>query len=195
MSQLAAALGALRLPAGAPVALFLERSAEWVVAMLASLASGHPFVPMEPSVPQGRAVWYLQDARPALVLCAAGAESSQRAQQLLAAAGDAGEQVPIMQVGESSCRVGEAMERQLWEGIRKAEGWGRQRSGSCGQGRGLKVGGTSRGRSGKAGVGRVNRSQAVVWAFRRSDGALARVCLGFEDSPRHRHLGSGGASE
>ena len=85
VARLAAALRALCLPAGAPVGLLLERSSDWAVAMLAALATGHPFVPMEPSLPQGRLSWYLQDARPAVVLCAGGAGAETQAQQLLAA--------------------------------------------------------------------------------------------------------------
>ena len=98
VAQLAAALRALCLPPGAPVGLFLERSAEWAVAMLAALATGHPFVPMEPSLPHGRLGWYLQDARPAVVLCAGGAGAETQAQQLLAASGEAGRGVGLLEV-------------------------------------------------------------------------------------------------
>ncbi|GAB4817358.1 hypothetical protein N2152v2_004404 [Parachlorella kessleri] len=98
VGRLAVALRALRLPASAPVGLLLERSAEWAVAMLAALATGHPFVPMEPSLPQGRLSWYLQDARPAALLCAGGTGAAGQAQELLAASGEAGRHVGVMQV-------------------------------------------------------------------------------------------------
>ncbi len=98
-ARLAAALHAAVLPAGAPVGLLLERSAEWAVAMLAALATGHPFVPMEPSLPHGRLAWYLEDARPALLLCGAGAQALGQAQALLGASEAAGKGVGILQVG------------------------------------------------------------------------------------------------
>lgn len=142
-ARLAHLLAAAALPASAPVGLLLDRTPEWVAAMLACLvspcvpwmpapcacagagdrlaalvcsapqparapllpclpaqASGHPFVPMEPSLPVGRLAWYAQDARPALLLTAAGAAAQEQAQALLAAAGaEAAKGVRAIQVG------------------------------------------------------------------------------------------------
>lgn len=74
-----------------------------LVAALATQAAGHPFVPMEPSLPLGRLVWYFQDGRPAVLLAAAGAAAQEHAQALLAAAGaEAAQGVRVVQV----CAVG-----------------------------------------------------------------------------------------
>lgn len=65
--------------------------------MLAALATGHPFVPLEPSLPKGRLVWYLEDAKPLGLLCAAGPEALAQAQALLELAGGAGQGVSVLQ--------------------------------------------------------------------------------------------------
>ena len=53
---------------------------------------------MEPTLPQGRLVWYLEDAQPGLLLAPPGAAEAQRAQALLAAAGEAGGAARLLQI-------------------------------------------------------------------------------------------------
>ncbi|MFE9046490.1 non-ribosomal peptide synthase/polyketide synthase [Streptomyces sp. NPDC007818] len=50
------------------VALAVERSEQWIVAMLAVLKAGAAYLPLDPSYPPDRLTSMLRDARPALVL-------------------------------------------------------------------------------------------------------------------------------
>jgi amino acid adenylation domain-containing protein len=50
------------------VALCLERSADMVVAILATLKAGGAYVPLDPAYPDTRLTWMLQDAQPRVVL-------------------------------------------------------------------------------------------------------------------------------
>lgn len=61
-------------------------------------AAGHPFVPMEPTLPRGRLVWYMEGAQPGLLLAPPGAADQESARGLLAAAGAAGAGVRLLSV-------------------------------------------------------------------------------------------------
>ena len=50
------------------VALHLERSADFVIALLATLKAGAAWLPLDPSLPHERLSFILSDARPALLL-------------------------------------------------------------------------------------------------------------------------------
>ncbi|WP_095988189.1 non-ribosomal peptide synthase/polyketide synthase [Cystobacter fuscus] len=50
------------------VGLFLERSLEMVVALLATLKAGGAYVPLDPDHPAQRLTWMLEDARPGVLL-------------------------------------------------------------------------------------------------------------------------------
>jgi surfactin family lipopeptide synthetase C len=51
-----------------PVGIYMERSAELVIALLATLKSGAAYVPLEPSYPAGRIALMLQDTSPRVIL-------------------------------------------------------------------------------------------------------------------------------
>jgi len=66
------------------VALYLERSPELVIGMLAVLAAGGAFLPLDPTGPAARTSFILEDAEPALVLTdAAGAVTLPRGHRTL----------------------------------------------------------------------------------------------------------------
>ncbi|MFI5727000.1 amino acid adenylation domain-containing protein [Streptomyces cyaneofuscatus] len=60
--------------AGRRVALLLPRSVDMVVGLLAVLKSGAAYVPMDPSLPPERIRFMMEDAAPALVVAAEGAD-------------------------------------------------------------------------------------------------------------------------
>lgn len=53
---------------GTPVAVFMERSPEMVVALYAVLKSGRPYLPIDPEYPQDRVAFMLTDSRADMVL-------------------------------------------------------------------------------------------------------------------------------
>jgi amino acid adenylation domain-containing protein len=65
---LAQQLGAVGVGPGALVALFLERSLDMVVGMLAVLKAGGAYVPLDPTHPRNRIASILVDAQPAVLL-------------------------------------------------------------------------------------------------------------------------------
>ncbi len=67
-NQLAYRLGSLGIRAEGPVALFLERSVELVIAALAVLKAGGAYVPLDPSYPAGRVSLLLEDSAGPVVL-------------------------------------------------------------------------------------------------------------------------------
>jgi amino acid adenylation domain-containing protein len=67
-NQLAYRLGSLGIRREVPVALFLERSAELVIAALAVLKAGGAYVPLDPSYPAGRVSMLLEDSAAPVVL-------------------------------------------------------------------------------------------------------------------------------
>ncbi|MEV6512397.1 amino acid adenylation domain-containing protein [Streptomyces sp. NPDC051642] len=76
-NHLAARLRAVGVTADTPVGLWMDRSAEMVVALLAIMKAGGAFLPLDPDLPVGRAVALLTDAGAPLI-CADG----QRAESL-----------------------------------------------------------------------------------------------------------------
>ncbi|MEV7615517.1 amino acid adenylation domain-containing protein [Streptomyces sp. NPDC089799] len=54
------------------VAVALHRSTEMVVALLAVLKSGAAYLPVDPSLPEGRVAYLLEDARPVLLIATDG---------------------------------------------------------------------------------------------------------------------------
>ncbi|MFE4874252.1 amino acid adenylation domain-containing protein [Streptomyces sp. NPDC056682] len=67
-SALAARIQAQAAGPGRPVALLFERSADMVVAALAAVKAGSPYVPLDPAAPAGRAGSILADAQPSVVI-------------------------------------------------------------------------------------------------------------------------------
>ncbi|WP_164002735.1 non-ribosomal peptide synthetase, partial [Pyxidicoccus caerfyrddinensis] len=67
-NQLAHHLRSLGVGPEVRVGLFLERSLEMVVALLATLKAGGAYVPFDPDYPAQRLAWMLEDARPAVLL-------------------------------------------------------------------------------------------------------------------------------
>ncbi len=53
---------------GAPVALWLNRSVDFVIAAVAALKAGAPYLPLDPAWPDGRAAFVLADAAPSIVI-------------------------------------------------------------------------------------------------------------------------------
>ncbi|MCP4303679.1 MAG: amino acid adenylation domain-containing protein [bacterium] len=53
---------------GARVALLVERNSDAIAAMVASLAGGHPYIPIDPQLPRDRITWMLEDAAPHLLV-------------------------------------------------------------------------------------------------------------------------------
>lgn len=66
--EVAARLRTLGVAPGALVALFLERSLEMVVGMLAALKAGAAYVPLDPTHPHKRLAFMLEDAKPLVLL-------------------------------------------------------------------------------------------------------------------------------
>jgi len=64
VERLARRLVALGVGPEVPVALFLPRTADLVVAMLATLAAGGFYVPLDPAYPAERLTYLLADAAP-----------------------------------------------------------------------------------------------------------------------------------
>ena len=69
--RLASRLVRLGLAPGEPVGLFLDRSPEMVVAILATLKAGGAYLPLDTSYPRERLTFILTDASPTLVLTTA----------------------------------------------------------------------------------------------------------------------------
>ncbi|WP_164003055.1 non-ribosomal peptide synthetase, partial [Pyxidicoccus caerfyrddinensis] len=67
-NQLAWHLRSLGVGPEVRVGLFLERSLEMVVALLATLKAGGAYVPLDPDYPAQRLAWMIEDARPAVLL-------------------------------------------------------------------------------------------------------------------------------
>ncbi|WP_164003053.1 non-ribosomal peptide synthetase, partial [Pyxidicoccus caerfyrddinensis] len=67
-NQLAWHLRSLGVGPEVRVGLFLERSLEMVVALLATLKAGGAYVPFDPDYPAKRLAWMLEDARPVVLL-------------------------------------------------------------------------------------------------------------------------------
>ncbi|WP_164003063.1 non-ribosomal peptide synthetase, partial [Pyxidicoccus caerfyrddinensis] len=67
-NQLAWHLRSLGVGPEVRVGLFLERSLELVVALLATLKAGGAYVPFDPDYPAQRLAWMLEDARPVVLL-------------------------------------------------------------------------------------------------------------------------------
>src|SRR5438876_12397293 len=67
-NQLAYRLHSLGVRADVPVSLFLERSAEFVIAALAVLKAGAAYVPLDPSYPPNRVSMLLEDSGAPVVL-------------------------------------------------------------------------------------------------------------------------------
>jgi len=67
-NQLAHYLQALGIGPEIPVALYLERSSEMVIAILAVLKAGGAYVPLDPAWPRQRLAFIIEDTRAALVL-------------------------------------------------------------------------------------------------------------------------------
>jgi amino acid adenylation domain-containing protein len=66
--RLAGRLRALGIGQGSLVGLYLERSPEMVVAILATLEAGGAYLPLDPSYPAERIAFMLEDARPGVLL-------------------------------------------------------------------------------------------------------------------------------
>ncbi|MFE5613489.1 amino acid adenylation domain-containing protein, partial [Streptomyces sp. NPDC056540] len=58
------------------VALFLDRSADYIVALMAVLKAGGAYLPVDPNSPADRVTYILGDAQPTLVITSAGHESA-----------------------------------------------------------------------------------------------------------------------
>ncbi len=104
--RLAARLRAHGVGAEAPVAIFLDRSAELAVSLLAVLKAGGAFVPLDPEYPRERLRYLLDDTRAAVILTRASLASTLPA----SAAGvlsvdtevNAGEALPTPRVGSDT---------------------------------------------------------------------------------------------
>ncbi len=68
-NQLAVYLQTQGLEPTRPVALCLQRSVEMVVAILAVLKTGSPYLPLDPALPQDRLAFMLDDSQAQFVLC------------------------------------------------------------------------------------------------------------------------------
>jgi amino acid adenylation domain-containing protein len=74
-SAVAAAIAERRPAAGCPIALMMNRGADMVAGVLGIWQSGHPYVPIDPATPPGRAEFILRDSGAGLLLSdVAGAE-------------------------------------------------------------------------------------------------------------------------
>ena len=76
--RLAQQLRARRVGAGNLVAICMPRSADMVVAMLATLKAGAAYVPMDPAYPPDRLAYMLKDSQAALVLTERATEAALR---------------------------------------------------------------------------------------------------------------------
>ena len=66
--RIAASLSSLELPAGALVAIYLDRSIEMVAVMLGAIKAGAAYLPLDPTYPEARIHQTLDDAEPAVIL-------------------------------------------------------------------------------------------------------------------------------
>ncbi|MDA5282551.1 non-ribosomal peptide synthetase [Streptomyces sp. Isolate_45] len=78
-NRLAHALSARGAGPDVPVGLMLERSVEYVIALLAVLKAGGAFVPLDPSVPAVRLAQMVEDTRPAVIVTHRGLTSREGA--------------------------------------------------------------------------------------------------------------------
>lgn len=90
-NRLASALRELRVRRDTLVGLFIDRSLELLVGMLAILKAGGAYVPIDPAYPQSRVDFLLADSAAAVVVSVAGlAERLREAKALVVLADDAG---------------------------------------------------------------------------------------------------------
>ncbi|MGZ8255911.1 MAG: AMP-binding protein, partial [Burkholderiaceae bacterium] len=68
-ARLANWLISLRLPAGARVAVQVEKSAECLMIYLATLRAGFVYLPLNTAYQRGELEYFLKDAEPSLVVC------------------------------------------------------------------------------------------------------------------------------
>ncbi|MGW1892944.1 amino acid adenylation domain-containing protein [Streptomyces sp. NPDC002004] len=78
-NRLAHALRARGVGPDMPVGLLVERSVEYVIALLAVLKAGGAFVPLDPSLPVARLAQMIEDARPAAIITHRGLTSREAA--------------------------------------------------------------------------------------------------------------------
>ncbi|RZL65348.1 MAG: amino acid adenylation domain-containing protein [Variovorax sp.] len=74
--QFARSLRARGVGADVPVALYLERSLEMVIALLAVLKAGGAYVPLDPSHPPDRTATILESARPQVIISTAALQAA-----------------------------------------------------------------------------------------------------------------------
>jgi amino acid adenylation domain-containing protein len=77
-ARLAAALVARGAGPGRPAGLMLPRSTGLIVAMLAALRAGAPYVPLDPDHPDARLAMIAQDARPAVIVTGPGTAATRQ---------------------------------------------------------------------------------------------------------------------
>ena len=94
-NRLARHLQARRVKPGDRVGLSLERSAEWVVAMLAVVKAGASYVPLDPAYPAERRAFMRRDARLAALVAARAADAHL----------EAGERVPVVALDEERAAI------------------------------------------------------------------------------------------
>jgi amino acid adenylation domain-containing protein len=85
----------------APVGIFMERSPDAIVAILAVLKSGAPYLPIDPSYPARRNRMLIEDAQPSCILCArteAGALRSLTTVDLVFPDETGSEQTPLPRI-------------------------------------------------------------------------------------------------
>ncbi len=70
-AMMANLLASLELPAGARVAVQVEKSVETVMLYLATLRAGYVFLPLNTAYKSAEIEYFLQDSRPAVVVCSA----------------------------------------------------------------------------------------------------------------------------
>ena len=80
------------------VGVWMERSPELVIAVLAILEAGGAYVPLDPSYPDERLAWMIEDSRAALVLTSAGIGTGISFEELAASA--AGGDGPLGALGD-----------------------------------------------------------------------------------------------
>jgi amino acid adenylation domain-containing protein len=68
VSVLSDALRGLGVRPEIKVALFVERSIDMIVSLLAIMRAGGTYIPLDPNYPAERLLWVLQDAQPAIIL-------------------------------------------------------------------------------------------------------------------------------
>ena len=69
-AMMANLLASLDLPAGARIAVQVEKSVEALMLYLATLRAGYVFLPLNTAYKSAEIAYFLQDAQPSVVLCA-----------------------------------------------------------------------------------------------------------------------------